>query len=104
MKVNSEGFEFGRFELVVCSALAFAHACFFFWDRTHDAWGIFLLLVDLPISIPLSKFRSPVPFLIGGTLWWFFLGYFVSMLLRGSHQLIVRSAIWLARGSKTPHS
>jgi hypothetical protein len=98
-----------RSGLVVCSALALGHICFYFYDVSQNSdggWGGFLVfVVDMPISLLLAKLSGTLSLnlrmvlLVGGTVWWFCLGILFTMLIRGVSWLNTRFAIWLARGS-----
>lgn len=85
-------------ELIVASMLALAHICLYLIDVTFNSdrngWaGIFVFLVDLPISIPLAKLSNVhglVVLLIGGTVWWFGLGILISLLSRRLYRFAIR--------------
>jgi hypothetical protein len=84
---------------VLPSLLALGHVwlCFQSFKPDGNGWSGFLdFLVDLPISLVLAEvskvflFDSFKVFLIGGTVWWFGLGIFISLLIRWVYRLIIR--------------
>ena len=70
------------------ACVAMAH--FILCGALADGWGgRIVLLIDYPASLVLSHL-GPLGFVIGGSVWWFFLAAFMTMFIRGSFRSLVR--------------
>jgi hypothetical protein len=69
-------------------ALAHVWVCFGSFRPDGNGWsGILAFIVDLPFSLALAELSNvfslnmQAVFLIGGTIWWFCLGFLISLLI-----------------------
>jgi hypothetical protein len=86
-------------DFVLPSLLALGHIWLYNRCVTHDTtgWsGILVVLADFPVSIFFAEMSKALSFdfstilLIGGTVWWFCLGFLISLLVGWVSRLIVR--------------
>lgn len=86
---SGRGISTGQLPWKVGACVGMAHFIFCGW-LLRDGWGGFVvLLLDFPASFVFMHL-GVLGFVLGGSIWWFFLAAFMTMWIRGSSRSLLR--------------